>query len=239
MSKNGNASHRASLRVSTRALPADVISQIAEGTDMALAVGGIAGVTALSAALIASDPEKRRAEQMKETGGDELEAVKKYFNTSGFERWNKIYGETDEVNKVQLDIRQGHAQTVDKVLKWVDEEGGVEGVTVCDAGCGTGSLAIPLALRGAAVSASDISAAMAGEAERRFAAAVAGGAKAPTVAPVFEAKDLESCSGKYNTVTCLDVMIHYPQDKVDDMISHLAGLAEDRLIISFAPYTYY
>ena len=33
---------------------------------------------------------------------------------------------------------QGHAQTVEKVLKWVDEEGGVEGVTVCDAGCGTG-----------------------------------------------------------------------------------------------------
>ena len=232
-----NVLHRASRRVSTGALPGDVVSQIADGSDMALAVGGIAGVTALSAALIASDPEKRRAEQMKETGGDELEAVKKYFNTSGFERWNKIYGETDEVNKVQLDIRQGHAQTVDKVLRWVDEEGGVEGVTVCDAGCGTGSLAIPLALRGAAVSASDISAAMAGEAERRFGAAVAGGAKAPAVAPVFEAKDLESCNGKYNTVTCLDVMIHYPQDKVDDMISHLAGLAEDRLIISFAPYT--
>ena len=28
--------------------------------------------------------------------------------------------------------------TVDKVLKWVDEEGGVQGLTVCDAGCGTG-----------------------------------------------------------------------------------------------------
>lgn len=38
---------------------------------------------------------------MQETGGDELEAVKKYFDTAGFERWNKIYGETDEVNKVR------------------------------------------------------------------------------------------------------------------------------------------
>lgn len=42
----------------------------------------------------------RRSQQMAETGGDELEAVKKYFNTAGFERWQKIYGETDEVNKV-------------------------------------------------------------------------------------------------------------------------------------------
>lgn len=35
-----------------------------------------------------------------QTGGDELEAVKSYFDTTGFERWNKIYGDTDEVNKV-------------------------------------------------------------------------------------------------------------------------------------------
>lgn len=48
-----------------------------------------------------------------------------------------------------------------------------------------------------------------------------------------------SVTGKYHTVTCLDVMIHYPQDKADAMISHLAGLAEERLIISFAPKTPY
>lgn len=28
-------------------------------------------------------------------GGDEMESVRKYFNTAGFERWNKIYGETE------------------------------------------------------------------------------------------------------------------------------------------------
>ena len=32
-------------------------------------------------------------------------------------------------------------------------------------------------------------------------------------------------------------MIHYPQDKVDGMISHIASLADKKLIISFAPYT--
>jgi hypothetical protein len=54
-----------------------------------------------------------------------------------------------------------------------------------------GSLAIPLALRGASVSASDISAAMVGEAQERFNAAVAAGQAAPEVAPKFEALDLE------------------------------------------------
>lgn len=226
-----------SLATTSATQAAEILSS-ASGVDGSLtfALGGGVAIAGLGALLVATDPQKRRSEQMSQTGGDEKEAVKNYFNTAGFERWRKIYGETDEVNKVQLDIRQGHAQTVDKVLRWVDEEGGLAGATVCDAGCGTGSLAIPLALRGASVSASDISAAMASEAERRYQEAVKG-AKAPKVAPKFEAMDLESISGKYDTVTCLDVMIHYPQDKVDAMIAHLAGLSERRLIISFAPKT--
>ncbi|PNH09601.1 Magnesium-protoporphyrin O-methyltransferase [Tetrabaena socialis] len=225
---------------STSAAQAAEVFSAASGVDASLtfAVGGGVAIAGLGALLVATDPQKRRAEQMEKTGGDELEAVKTYFNTAGFERWRKIYGETDEVNKVQMDIRTGHAMTVEKVLAWVDAEGNVAGTTVCDAGCGTGSLAIPLALRGASVSASDISAAMVGEAERRYNEALAAGAgSAPKVAPKFEATDLESVKGKFNTVTCLDVMIHYPQDKVDGMITHLASLADNRLIISFAPKT--
>ncbi|XP_047306833.1 magnesium protoporphyrin IX methyltransferase, chloroplastic-like [Impatiens glandulifera] len=63
----------------------------------------------------------------------------------------------------------------------------------------------------------------------------------PSVAPVlpkFQVKDLESLDGKYDTVVCLDVLIHYPQNKADGMIAHLASLAENRLILSFAPKTY-
>lgn len=59
------------------------------------------------------------------------------------------------------------------------------------------------------------------------------------VLPKFEVKDLESLDGKYHTVVCLDVLIHYPQSKADAMIAHLASLAENRLILSFAPKTFY
>lgn len=44
-----------------------------------------------------------------------MASVAAYFNGEGFQRWRKIYGENDDVNKVQLDIRDGHAVTVDKV----------------------------------------------------------------------------------------------------------------------------
>lgn len=52
------------------------------------------------------------------------------------------------MNKVQLDIRDGHAQTIQKILNWVEADGDISGKTVCDCGCGVGSLAIPLAQMG-------------------------------------------------------------------------------------------
>ena len=54
---------------------------------------------------------------------DDKSEVEEYFNNEGFNRWNRIYSEDGEVNKVQLDIRTGHAETVDKVLGWVDADG--------------------------------------------------------------------------------------------------------------------
>lgn len=79
---------------------------------------------------------------------DDKTEVREYFNTEGFNRWNKIYSESDEVNTVQLDIRSGHDQTIQKILKWVEDDGDIEGKSVCDCGCGVGSLAIPLAQMG-------------------------------------------------------------------------------------------
>ena len=214
----------------------EALSQTADG--VGVAVGGAAAVAAVGGLLIATDPNKRREDMKSSAGGDEAKSVADYFNSTGFERWNKIYGETDDVNKVQLDIRVGHQQTVDKVLDWTAGMD-MNGVTVCDAGCGTGSLAIPLALRGASIAASDISSAMVGEAEQRYNAEVAAGKKAPAVAPKFEAIGLEECSGKYNMVTCIDVMIHYPPEKMAEMVKHLGSVADKRLIISFAPDTWH
>jgi len=126
--------------------------------------------------------------------------VKDYFNQTGFDRWRRIYGETDDVNKVQ--------------------------------GCGVGSLSIPLAKAGATISASDISAKMVEEAESKAAEALTDNSKVS-----FTVSDLETLSGKYDTVICLDVLIHYPTEDAAKMIAHLASLAESRLILSFAPKT--
>ncbi|GAB5030811.1 mg-protoporphyrin ix methyltransferase [Nannochloropsis oceanica] len=171
------------------------------------------------------------------TGGvDDKTEVREYFNTEGFQRWNRIYSEDGTVNKVQADIRVGHQQTVDKILGWLEADG-VKGESICDAGCGVGSLAIPMAKLGAKVSASDISSSMANEGKLR-AEAVLGKATARARC-AFSTSDLEALKGKYDTVTCVDVMIHYPTDKMQGMVSKLGSLAKKRMIISFAPKTWY
>jgi len=49
--------------------------------------------------------------------------VEAYFNSTGFDRWNRIYSDSEDVNKVQRNIRIGHQKTVDQVLAWLQEEG--------------------------------------------------------------------------------------------------------------------
>jgi magnesium-protoporphyrin O-methyltransferase len=85
---------------------------------------------------------------------------------------------------------------------------------------------------GAKISASDISDSMANEAARRA-------EEVGIVDAKFYTSDLESVTGKYDIVTCVDVAIHYPTEKMSEMIGHLCSLSEDRVIFSFAPKTWY
>jgi magnesium-protoporphyrin O-methyltransferase len=165
------------------------------------------------------------------TTTDDKTIVRSYFNSVGFDRWRRIYGD-GEVNKVQRDIRIGHQRTVDTVLYWLKQDGNAQGLTICDAGCGVGSLSIPLAEMGALVDASDISEKMVEEAQT-----IAMNQLGDATNPIFTVQDLEGLSGHYHTVICLDVLIHYPQAKAAQMIEHLSSLATDRVILSFAPKT--
>ena len=160
---------------------------------------------------------------------DDKTIVKDYFNAVGFERWRNIYGD-GEVNTVQKNIRIGHKQTIETVVSWLKTDENLSQLTVCDAGCGTGSLAIPLAEAGATVYASDISEKMVGEAETQAKATLGENHNIN-----FSVSDLEAITGNYHTVICLDVLIHYPDKDIPTMVKHLANCAESRFIISFAP----
>ena len=133
---------------------------------------------------------------------DDKTIVRDYFNSTGFDRWRRIYGDGD-VNVVQRDIRVGHQRTVDTVVEWLTQDDNLAGLLVCDAGCGVGSLSIPLAQAGALVYGSDISEKMVGEAQQKAQAVLAYGNQ-----PTFMTQDLAKLSGKYDTVICLDCLLY-------------------------------
>lgn len=203
---------------------------------MKTSVAVLALVSALAGGAAAFSPAAfgapRAASALSMSSTDDKTEVREYFNNEGFSRWNKIYSESEEVNSVQLDIRTGHDETIQKILNWIKDDGDIEGKSVCDCGCGVGSLAIPLAQMGADISASDISESMANEAASRAESLGIKNAK-------FYTSDLESVTGKYDTVTCVDVAIHYPTDKFSEMIGHLCSLADERVLVSFAHKTWY
>jgi magnesium-protoporphyrin O-methyltransferase len=163
---------------------------------------------------------------------DDKTIVKDYFNATGFDRWRRIYGNGDDVNKVQKNIRIGHQKTIDTVIEWLKADNNLADLSICDAGCGVGSLSIPLAQAGATVFASDISEKMVQEAKEKAAATLKDPSKL-----AFAVEDLEALTGRYHSVICLDVLIHYPTEDAAKMIAHLLSLTESRLILSFAPKT--
>ncbi len=173
------------------------------------------------------------SDKVQELKQAEKAEVAQYFNNQGFERWNRIYSESNDVNKVQRNIRIGHQKTVEDVLSWLKEDANLSSKTFCDAGCGVGSISIPLANMGVqSIAASDISPAMVTETKRR---AEEAGVDLNCI--TFNISDLENIKGSFNTVICLDVFIHYPQIAAEEMVRHLCGLSQERLIVSFAPYT--
>ena len=308
---------------------------IAAGSTV-LALGWQASTSSLVAGPVAGRSPLRAA--VRAVVDDKAE-VEEYFNNEGFNRWNRIYSEDGEVNKVQLDIRTGHAMTVEKVLGWVDQDGTAKaGETFCDAGCGVGSLAIPLATRGATVRCEPIamrprpraqcgachepsvpsvhprrwtrrtsvrpcrrrppaapllraclSAPRSARAtsrrspgsttrclplsprahrpvrgrgavgrawvELRSSAGAIGYHPGPTPTPTPCSCTRPQAASRYThplsspsahfpspavmQVTCIDVMIHYPPEKMAEMVKHLGSVADKRLIISFAPDTWH
>tara|TARA_Y100000589_G_C27166393_1_gene634915 strand:- start:46 stop:747 length:702 start_codon:yes stop_codon:yes gene_type:complete len=163
----------------------------------------------------------------------EKKEVKEYFNGTGFDRWKRIYSKSDDVNTVQKNIRKGHQKTVDDVIEWIKDYPQISTSSFCDAGCGVGSLTIPLLKLGAKnIQSSDISDSMIEETKLRVKKAGLNTQKLK-----FKVSDLENLNGFFDVVICLDVFIHYPQDVAEEMVKHLCDLSKSTLIVSFAPYT--
>jgi magnesium-protoporphyrin O-methyltransferase len=163
---------------------------------------------------------------------EQSQLVRSYFETAGYERFRRIY-QAECGGVFHRHVRDGHRQTTETVLSWLGAARGMEQISVCDAGCGTGALSIPLARAGALVHGVDFSGRMIAAA-RRNAQGATGGARKPR----FEVEDVTNLRATYHTVACIDVLPRYPQSQAIALLGHLSQLATRRLVVSFTPKTW-
>jgi magnesium-protoporphyrin O-methyltransferase len=158
-------------------------------------------------------------------------AVQRYFEERGFERWKRIYVDSGG-SALQRQIRSGHQRTIATALAWLGARG-LAGTTIWDAGCGAGSLSLPLAQAGAEVHAVDFSTRMIRLLARRAEATPGLGERLRA-----QSADLTTIDGRYDAVACLDVFARYPLQQVLAMLRHLSAAARGPLVISFTPRTW-
>lgn len=155
--------------------------------------------------------------------------LRTYFDGAGFDRWAAIYGQ-DNLSSVRRSIRAGHTTMMTQAEAWLQERSLPPNARALDAGCGTGLFSVVLAKRGFAVTAVDI-------APQMVHAAIEQARQAGVDERInFVAGDLESVNGRYEVVTCFDVLIHYSRPGFAQMCTRLAQLCQDTLLFTYAPY---
>jgi magnesium-protoporphyrin O-methyltransferase len=165
------------------------------------------------------------------TETQEKNRLQSYFDGVGFERLSLIYGE-EKCTGFRRVVREGHRRVVETVVSWLRPRSAFEAQTVLDAGCGTGSLSIPLALSGVRVDGIDFSGRMIETAKER-----AWQAGLPADRLAFAVRDFGSVNEPYDTIACIDVFARYSTEAAIEILGHLSSMARHRLVLTFTPKT--
>ncbi|MEE4172805.1 MAG: magnesium protoporphyrin IX methyltransferase [Xanthomonadales bacterium] len=165
---------------------------------------------------------------MNPTYVERRQELTRYFDRTAAAAWERLTSDAP-VGRVRATVRAGRDAMRQTLLDWLPEDLG--GCTLLDAGCGTGALAIAAAERGARVTAVDVSPTLLDVAKQRTPDTVAGRID-------YRAGDmLDADRGPFDFVVAMDSLIHYPLADMIDAIALLAGMAQQRVLTTFAPRT--
>ncbi len=149
-----------------------------------------------------------------------------YFDRTALDAWAALTSDAP-VSRIRATVRAGRTAMRDMLLDWLP--GDMSGLTLLDAGCGTGALAVEAARRGAAVTAIDISGQLVAIARER--------APADAAALIdWRVGDMLGL-GDFDHVVAMDSLIHYPAADIVATVAALAGRTRRSLAFTFAPRT--
>ncbi len=157
---------------------------------------------------------------------DELE---RYFDRTAVKAWTLLTSEAP-VSRVRATVRAGRDAMRETISSWLPED--LRGARVLDAGCGTGALAVALALRGAEVVGVDVSPSLVGLARARAPRDLGRGSATFAVGDM-----LDPALGRFDFVVAMDSLIHYDGEDIARVVATLASRAEGAVIFTVAPRT--
>jgi magnesium-protoporphyrin O-methyltransferase len=152
-----------------------------------------------------------------------------YFDRTALEAW-KCLTSDGPLSHVRATVRAGRDQMRAKLLSQLPPD--LNGCRILDAGCGTGSLSIELARRGADVLAVDLSPnliAIARERAPRF----SGGGRIE-----FQVGDMViAAEDEFDHVVAMDSLIHYPAREMVNVLESFSLATRRSIQFTFAPRT--
>ena len=155
-----------------------------------------------------------------------------YFDRTAVDAWAALTSDAP-VSRIRATVRAGRDAMRDVLLGWLP--GDMTGLTLLDAGCGTGALAVAAARRGARVTAIDISAQLVGiardRAPERFDDEGTPGGDID-----WRVGDMLGL-GTFDHVVAMDSLIHYPAADIVATVAALAARTRRSLAFTFAPRT--
>ena len=161
-----------------------------------------------------------------QTRRDEIET---YFDRTASAAWAALTSDAP-VSRIRRTVRRGRDAMRATLLSWLPED--LRGCTLLDAGCGTGTLSIEAAQRGAEVVAVDLSPTLIGLARDRLHDL---GENLDVTFLVGDMRDMDL--GCFDYAVAMDSLIHYD---VTDGVQTLESMAEQinrNMVFTFAPKT--
>jgi len=152
-----------------------------------------------------------------------------YFDATAMKAWAQLTSDAP-VSKIRETVRQGRDRMRATLLSWLPTE--MTGLSLLDAGCGTGALSVEAARKGASVLAIDIAGNLVNIAQERAPKDLgAGGID-------FRVGDLlDPALGRFDHVVAMDSLIHYPAGEIVRVLAALAARTDRSIVFTFAPRT--
>lgn len=152
-----------------------------------------------------------------------------YFDRTAAEAWKRLTSDAP-VGRIRATVRAGRDEMRNTLLGWLPTE--MAGTRLLDAGCGTGTLAIDVAQRGANVVAVDISQSLIKIADERAKSV------SPDLMIAFKVGDMLSPTlGKFDHVVAMDSLIHYQTPDIVRALAMILPRTHKSVLFTVAPRT--